>query len=67
MSTEDLYMRAHLLRNNVKELENLLALTKIELQEEKAEKIKFIALYEDKCKQYDTQSEVLAKRNEEIV
>lgn len=50
MSTEDLHMKAHLLRNNVKELENLLALTKIELQEEKAEKIKFIALYEDKCK-----------------
>jgi bifunctional ADP-heptose synthase (sugar kinase/adenylyltransferase) len=50
MRTEDLYQRAHLLRNNVKELEHILALTKTELAEEKAEKIKYIGLYEDKCK-----------------
>ena len=54
------------MRNNVKELEHILALTKTELAEEKAEKIKYIGLYEDKCKQYDTQTEVLQKRNEEI-
>jgi len=67
MRTEDLYMRAHLLRNNIKELEHILALTKTELAEEKAEKIKFIGLYEDKCKQYDIQTDILQKRNEEIV
>jgi hypothetical protein len=55
-----------LLRNNVKELERILALTKAELAEEKAEKIRYIGLYEDKCKQYDVQTEVLNKRNQEI-
>ena len=66
MRTEDLHQRAHLLRNRIKELEHILALTKTELAEEKAEKIKYIGLYEDKCKQYDVQTEVLSKRNQEI-